>query len=1691
MPENTKAISSPEATGGAGTFFEQHVNAFWLSLLLVRGIPPIIKETTVHEVFFQTEHLGWHTDDCLIVAKTDSGEQKRLVCQVKKTFTVSLSSNECRKAILDFWRDFKSPQFDRANDKLVLIVSKGSNNLLADFVGLFELARSVRSERDFLDILVQKGFVNSTVKKYGTIIRTIIGEDEEEINDCIFWQFLRTIFLVTFDLNTSTRHSEAQILSLLAYTVKDGPSLDVAKTTWSSLLSLVSDGTHGMPKAGSFKFADLPENLRNIHGSIETKEKRILQSVSDHTKFIENKIKDNLNSSLHLERCNIVHNVITGIEQSNFLILSGGAGVGKSAISKKILNLLSQSYFTLAFRAEEFACAHLDQTLLNAQLNVNSANLMSILSSQDKVLILIESVERLLEKTTRDAFSDLISLVSEKSNLKLIMTCRDYSTKIFGDAFFLSRGIQHSTISITGFDDQELATVAKVFPELAIPLLSAPLRKLLKIPYVLDKALLINWAGEQSLPRNEKEFRTLFWGHIVKDEALCINALPQKRAETFIAISIKRAKALAPYVSCPDLDQGVINALQRDSLISADNNSLFAPAHDVLEDWALLEWLDVRYSINSGELLSFSADIGGFPALRRCYRKWITELAEINPNQADQIFQSILTTGGLSSQFVDDSLVSLLRAGDSVVFLNRNKNKILSDDFSILKNIIHLLRVACVNTPKWLAHLSAVGLATVPDGAAWPAVLEFVWQNIDTISVNHKLLLTNLVEDFAKSVSWEIPYPPGHQAAAGIAYKLLAETDEHYSTKESRKRLLTVIAKLPNSYPDKFILLVQNKEDSERGSNADLLCNILFQTFDGMPASRDFPELICTEAKECFLYTDEDLRQDRRDPYYYSYDEEAFWGIKRTEDFSKIIESPLDVPFFTQLLCTNPEKGKEFIANIVNHSTEWLANPRLKDHFDHVIEMELVLPDGTPKKQWASHTLWCLYRGTPTGPSVLKALLMALEDWLLKEAELKPSEFDELLLSFLKLSNSAAITAVVASAAMANPLLAKETLIVLLSSPECILYDRSRWAEDRIHSPSSFVKNFPFLNAQNQIKLQERLVSDALAFRQDGLELAILNIQLTDAAERIYAILDDYYNDLDSDEELGFDKTSWSLCLHRMDLRKFKISNEVPGETKKEYEGVVFFTPHVEDKVLLEKSSESEQRLQKTNELASLSLWAYSVFRFENPSTYSPKDWKEKLIQVKAIPDAEYENESVLTRGAKEYIAAVCIRDHWSELDDNDTSWCIGSVCLSIEQTCHAWNDTIQFQQFDREGNRAAAWALPLLMTKKLRENTYQRIKKNFLLALVHPSKEVRRYIYASIANNLWEHDRNLVILVVNALAYEAIQIEGMRDCERKKEYANRLQGFEIDFKAAQAIIKTFYADEVPQDSFKRLNINTWAGTSAYAAISLILSRSPNEDLAVYCFQRIGDVLGHWWDGDRHTLKTPRTNRNLNHDQELQTNLQYFLLHTPSKEAVYRAITPLVEITNRHSREVRDFILGLISEEDRSYHPERFWEIWNLFANRILALVASGHLGDHELDELLLAMFLGTFWKKDTMGWRTLEGYEDNIHGFFDSLPPSGAALDSYLMFFEKVGATYLPMPFIRIAEKLKADTPENILNNVNSKFLLENYLCRYVYGAPAVLKTNQALRDSVIFLLDTLVALGSSVAFLMRDDFVTPLSVA
>ncbi len=485
---NTDRVSSSASTGGAGTFFEQHVDAYWLALLLVRGIPPILRDCTVDKVHMQTEHLSWHTDDFLVVGKNGSGQLRKLAGQVKRTFTISAAKDESKKAVQDFWQDFKNSQeFSPESDRFVLVTLRGTDTLLRHFSGLLDCARASRDESDFEHRLNTPGFIDKKAVRYCNEIQKIVGETEDrDVSLAEIWPFLRVLHVLSLDLNTATAQTEAMIKSLLAHTAGNPDAMGVANATWDALLR---EASQGMPETRSYQRCDLPEELIQRHSPIADTEQQALLALNDHSKLILDGIRSKI-GSLYLERDSLVQQVMEKLESNQIVLISGAAGSGKSVIAKDTIDILAADHFTFGFRAEKFARPDLDETLQSVQGPASAMTLGAIMAGQGRKVMLVESIERLLEQPTRDAFTDLLTLMAKDKGWRLLLTCRDYAVDLVRTAFLSSRTVGH--IIVPPLDNEELKKVQKHYPQLARPLANPELlrrrsRSSLRPPRILSQ----------------------------------------------------------------------------------------------------------------------------------------------------------------------------------------------------------------------------------------------------------------------------------------------------------------------------------------------------------------------------------------------------------------------------------------------------------------------------------------------------------------------------------------------------------------------------------------------------------------------------------------------------------------------------------------------------------------------------------------------------------------------------------------------------------------------------------------------------------------------------------------------------------------------------------------------------------------------------------------------------------------------------------------------------------------------------------------------------------------------------------------------------------------------------------------------------------------------------------------------------
>src|SRR5579871_6742402 len=147
---SSESVASPAATGSAGTFLEQHVDAYLLAFLLLKAIPPVLTDAVVTEVAFQTCQFGWKTDDFLITATRNDGTQRKLAGQVKRRVAASRGNEDFAESIRGAWQDFTNKSlFAPEHDRLLIATALASKALLSYFGGLLECARAAQSAADF------------------------------------------------------------------------------------------------------------------------------------------------------------------------------------------------------------------------------------------------------------------------------------------------------------------------------------------------------------------------------------------------------------------------------------------------------------------------------------------------------------------------------------------------------------------------------------------------------------------------------------------------------------------------------------------------------------------------------------------------------------------------------------------------------------------------------------------------------------------------------------------------------------------------------------------------------------------------------------------------------------------------------------------------------------------------------------------------------------------------------------------------------------------------------------------------------------------------------------------------------------------------------------------------------------------------------------------------------------------------------------------------------------------------------------------------------------------------------------------------------------------------------------------------------------------------------------------------------
>lgn len=1666
-------VSSPVATGGGGERFEQRIDAYALALLLVRSTPPLLLDTTVIEVHLQTQHLGWRTDDLLIVGEGHPGVTRKLAVQAKRTFRISSADEDCGRTIRSMWEDFTAAdRFNPETDRLAIATLQGSTTLLRSFGSLLDCARAVPDAAEFARRLRIEGYLSRKARTQNEALVEILrdhlpggGADE------LYWRFLRSIAVLSFDLGTVTSSTDALVLALLGHVARaSSDPTATARTTWNELLDVASQGR---ATAASYRRDDLPVALRQRHDPISHADDSARRHLVDHGRIVRNSIGSFIAGTCALDRGSMVARLRDRMEEHRVLIVAGAAGAGKSALVKSMVEQIEVERPVLAFQAVEFAKAHVNDTLASTQAPLNARALISLLAAHDETVIFVDGVERLLEHSTRDAFAQLLKIVADIPSLRLVLTCRDYSVETVRSAFLAPAGISHYVFNVSALSDGELAAVARDVPALTAPLADPRIRAFLRTPYLLNIASRLDWSGA-TLPRNVRALREKCWREVIRDEAHAGGGMPERRERAFLEVARRRASELRPYVAPTTEDVEALQRLREASLLECPLGSsrLFAPAHDVLEDWAILKWLEDIASSASDEAAALSEVVGGRPAIRRGLRKWLAERLEIDVAGTRRFILSVLERGDLPPHFRDDCVVAALLSEDAPAFVDGCRERIAAGDTALLRTLIHLLRVACKAEPPWSPPEGVPSDFLMPIGTAWESMLDLAVGAMDTLDIADAPFFLGLVEDWARQIPSLSTSPPGAASAGRIVSQLLPRF-EGYHSDDYRKRALEVVLKIPGDAAAFQDLTARVLAGDRTDISAREFGDLLLSTFSSSIASRDFPDAVLDVLRARLVMG----QPDRTRHHYSAIEVSQCFGIREVGVSDFFPASAFQGPFLT-LLKHHPRKAVDFIIELLNHAGEWYGEQRWPGHdLEPAIRITIQMPSGEAVEQWVNGRLFALYRGMSVGPYALQSALMALEKWLLEIAENTQLELEPWLLYILRHSNNVMATAVVTSVCLAHPDRAGGASLALLSSRELIEVDRSRVAGER----STSIEILTGLTPSHAIYEDERRTANPLPHRREHLESLAVRLQLTDMREAVWALIDRHRATMPSDDHA--DTLLWRLALHRMDLRGFTAQDSPAASTEAapgDHRGVYLVPGNIEPEVQRlvnagrEQMAEMARHLQLQN--AAQSLWDRAA-----PGA----DWRAILSDARAVASEGEPSEPYL-RGGPGIIAASCIRDHLRDLAADELEWCANRVVTEL-MTSDREGDDLDVHSRMFGPDRAAAAVVYMLALEAPRSMGGDPIGL-VVCALTHRIGEVAEYAYSGIATLLGAR-YNEVILRCAAAAVREAQLRHERSARAVRlPLARSSVGPSIeDVRSAVRSVLVGSTDEA-RDILTSLSFDSWHGRRAALRVSTLLGPFAEWSESRDFFQRIPEWLSHTW-RTRHTPGSD-TERDYSAEYELSRRVAKFALALP-EEAALDLCAPFTALVPSDTRDAAHFLHDLIVAADGGAH-DSFWAIWQAFADAAVTAPWTANLRrDRPYQaELIHRLFLATYWKKGVTHWERLNGEAHRIDTLVTRFPSAPICVEAYSRFLYTIGRQSLPQAFVTLSSVLAPDDAVALVAGPDVGFYLESLLS-VVYTHPHALKADRDVAAAVLHVLDVLASAGSSAAYRMRDDFVTPLQAS
>jgi hypothetical protein len=1385
---------------------------------------------------------------------------------------------------------------------------------------------------------------------------------------------------------------------------------------------------------------------------------------------------------IRIDRSDHLIELKSALQRSPLVIVSGAAGVGKTALLKEFVNSIAPECRFFLFKASEFNVSHINEVFHH----YGTFSLIDFIREHEDVAekyVIVDSAEKLSDLENEDPFREFLSTLL-KHGWKIVFTTRFSYLDDLKFQFVEIYRVPFEVVLLNNIEPRELEKLSSRY-NFSLPS-NQRLVKLLGNPFYLNEYLKVHAAsGDLS---SLSEFKELLWDKQI--------AKSTTREACFIAIAKRRAdtgRLLVTDVS--DCGEEILRSLASDEIIERDTktNALFI-THDIYEEWALEKVID-RSFYNAENNSEFFNSLGTSLPIRRSFRVWLSEKLLHEQPEIKPLIEASFTDEKIENHWKDEILIAVLLSDYSEVFFEMFEKLLLKDDQRLLLRALFLLRIACKEINDDLLQVlgmnsrdiaSLTTIFTRPKGTGWNCAIAFLHRHKEKINPANIDIILPILEAWNDNIRTG----PTTRSAGLLALYYYQEADTNLGTRyhvlEDRKKDLTKIilnaaSELKEELTAIFEKVVAEKSKNYRSQYYEMIQIVLSSATDSFEVAQVLPEQVIALAD---LFWFEDPREEFDDEHRHSMMigvEPHFCISSRHREYYPA--SAFQTPTF-QLLRFAPKSTLDFIISFTNKAVKCYSQ---SEFANEVREVEVHHADNNVTKQWISSRLWNAYRGNKVSTSLLESMHMALEKWLLdfvKQASVAQAE--DMCADLLKRSRSASITGVLVSVVLSQPSKLFNVAKVLFRTREFFLHDSERWMLDqRSRSHYSFLSG---LDSRHKLYEDERLRTCDDPHRKLALEHLAFQYQFVKWEEdddqifqsrqaAIWEILDNYYSELPAPTEQTETDKTWRMYLARMDRRKM-----APEVEQRDGQILVQFVPEI-DSELKKFSEDSVQESSGALKYVPLQSWADARFRREKDEYAKYEQYETNphlaFTEAKEIIDSLSTTNPapIFSRHVPAYTSAVLLRDFEDTLNGEEKTFCkdvileFASLPIRFDRYC--------YQTID--GTEPTIRSLTRLI--ELFPADKQNIKLLLLLLLLSPFHEISVFAARSILNDLWKtkfEDAQSLLLGFLFLRTKVSEVT-------KQLMKEKFEGKIVEYWGVPAsdVIERMLAQF--ESEFERIISN-----------EITLLELPQlETLSLRVLNRAFELLPPGTTDESHKMLAKKIiailaqrifkDRDEKRDYALNHNffdkLAYFVLMSEEND-IREYMKPLVEHF-RVSRDGDNLFARFISAEDVLRRYNEFWIVWEMFYERIRE-ICIGHGSSYDVQSVIHNYLLAwPYWNENIKEWPSLRNREKL---FFEKVSlemghhPS--VLYSIARLLNEIGSNFLNEGIGWISQMVNRNP--NLLTDkldINTLYYIEKAVRKYVLLNRGVLKASIQAKSQLLHVLNFLVDRGSVTGYLVRED--------